>query len=130
MNTDSPADNDALEGPIVPTFIRYMMPSLLGMIAMTSGSLVDGMFIGNYIERDGETLALALEFVAYIWPVFIFAGFTMWISGYLNGSASAVSVGTRGQLPQFDYARGIPDSVLYAVIGLPLCCRYFRCRGD
>jgi Na+-driven multidrug efflux pump len=61
-----------------------MMPTLLGLIAMTSGSLVDGMFIGNYIERDGETLALALEFVAYIWPVFIFAGFTMWISGYLK----------------------------------------------
>jgi len=61
-----------------------MMPTLLGLIAMTSGSLVDGMFIGNYIERDGETLALALEFVAYIWPVFIFAGFTMLISGYLT----------------------------------------------
>ena len=84
MNTNSPVDDDALEGPIFPTFIRYMMPTLLGLIAMTSGSLVDGMFIGNYIERDGETLALALEFVAYIWPVFIFAGFTMWISGYLK----------------------------------------------
>jgi len=84
MNTNSPVDDDALEGLIFPTFIRYMMPTLLGLIAMTSGSLVDGMFIGNYIERDGETLALALEFVAYIWPVFIFAGFTMWISGYLK----------------------------------------------
>ena len=47
-----------------------------------------------------------------------------------QGSASAVSVCTGGQLPQFDYASGIPDSVLYDVIGLPLCCRYFRCRGD
>ena len=84
MNTNSPVDDDALEGLIFPTFIRYMMPTLLGLIAMTSGSLVDGMFIGNYIERDGETLALALEFVAYIWPVFIFAGFTMLISGYLT----------------------------------------------
>ena len=60
MNTDSSADNDALEGPIVPTFIRYMMPSLLGMIAMTSGSLVDGMFIGNY---EGVTALAAVNLI-------------------------------------------------------------------
>ena len=41
-----------------------------------------GLFID--VERDSQTLALALEFVAYIWPVFIFAGFTMLISGYLT----------------------------------------------
>ena len=58
MNTDLPLDNDALEGPIVPTFIRYMMPSLLGLIAMTSASLVDGMFIGNY---EGVTALAAVN---------------------------------------------------------------------
>ena len=106
---------------------RESSAGVISLLIAGSESLI-GLFID--VERDSETLALALEFVAYIWPVFIFAGFTMLISGYLNCSASAVSIGTRGQLPQFDYASGIADSVLYAVIGLPLCCRYFRCRGD
>jgi Na+-driven multidrug efflux pump len=60
MNTEHKVDNDALEGPIFPTFIKYMLPSLLGLIAMTSGSLVDGMFIGNY---EGVTALAAVNLI-------------------------------------------------------------------
>ncbi|MDC3249364.1 hypothetical protein OAU08_03940, partial [Porticoccaceae bacterium] len=60
MNTNSPVDNEALEGPIFPTFIKYMLPSLLGLIFMTSGSLVDGMFIGNY---EGVTALAAVNLI-------------------------------------------------------------------
>ena len=42
-------DNSVLEGAIVPTFLKYLIPSLVGLIAMTSASLVDGIFIGNYV---------------------------------------------------------------------------------
>jgi len=54
---------------------------IISLLIFGSESLI-GLFID--VERDSETLALALEFVAYIWPVFIFAGFTMLISGYLT----------------------------------------------
>jgi Na+-driven multidrug efflux pump len=60
MNTEHKVDNDALEGTIFPTFIKYMLPSLLGLIAMTSGSLVDGMFIGNY---EGVTALAAVNLI-------------------------------------------------------------------
>jgi Na+-driven multidrug efflux pump len=53
----------------------------ISILIFASESLI-GLFID--VERDSETLALALDFVAYIWPVFIFAGFTMLISGYLT----------------------------------------------
>ena len=46
---DQQASTDAIEGPIVPTFFKYLVPSLVGLIAMTSASLVDGFFIGNYV---------------------------------------------------------------------------------
>jgi putative MATE family efflux protein len=54
---------------------------IISLLIVGSESLI-GLFID--IERDSETLVLALEFVAYVWPVFIFAGFTMLISGYLT----------------------------------------------
>jgi Na+-driven multidrug efflux pump len=54
---------------------------IIGLLIVGSESMI-GLFID--IERDGDTLALALEFVTYVWPVFIFAGFTMLISGYLT----------------------------------------------
>lgn len=47
---DSPAeDHHALHGAVVPTFFRYLGLSLVGLLAMTSASLVDGVFIGNYV---------------------------------------------------------------------------------
>ena len=82
MNTDSPADNDALEGPIVPTFIRYMMPSLLGMIAMTSGSLVDGMFIGNY---EGVTALAAVNLIIPITTLLFGVSMMISIGGSVRG---------------------------------------------
>ena len=44
---------------------------IISLLIFGSESLI-GLFID--VERDSDTLALALEFVAYIWPVFIFAG--------------------------------------------------------
>ncbi len=39
----------ALEAAVAPTFFRYLLTSMTGLIAMTSASLVDGIFIGNYV---------------------------------------------------------------------------------
>ena len=55
--------------------------AIISLLLAGSESLI-GLFID--VERDSDTLALALKFVAYVWPVFIFAGFTMLISGYLT----------------------------------------------
>ena len=42
-------ESHALTGAVAPTFFRYLGLSLVGLIAMTSASLVDGIFIGNYV---------------------------------------------------------------------------------
>ncbi|MFT6038407.1 MAG: Na+-driven multidrug efflux pump, partial [Candidatus Azotimanducaceae bacterium] len=42
-------ETHALDGAIVSTFYRYLVPSIVGMLAMTSASLVDGIFIGNFV---------------------------------------------------------------------------------
>lgn len=47
--------NHALEGKILPTFFRYWLPSLFGLLAMSTASIVDGLFIGNLV--GGHALA-------------------------------------------------------------------------
>ncbi|WP_119394070.1 MATE family efflux transporter [Salinibius halmophilus] len=47
--------NHALESAILPTFFRFWLPSLLGLLAMSTANIVDGIFIGNYV--GGNALA-------------------------------------------------------------------------
>ncbi|MDG1310509.1 MAG: MATE family efflux transporter [Porticoccaceae bacterium] len=82
MNTDTHTQNDALEGPILPTFLRYMMPSLLGLIAMTSASLVDGMFIGNY---EGVTALAAVNLIIPITTLLFGVSMMISIGGSVRG---------------------------------------------
>ena len=49
MTVKATKENLALVGKIFPTFFKYLIPSMLSLIAMTSASLVDGIFIGNYV---------------------------------------------------------------------------------
>lgn len=82
MNTDLVTDNDALEGPIFPTFVRYLIPSLVGLLAMTSASLVDGIFIGNYV---GVTALAAVNLIIPITTLLF--GVSMMVS--IGGSVRA-----------------------------------------
>jgi Na+-driven multidrug efflux pump len=52
MNTTT---NAALDGPVMRTFFYYMFASMLGLIAITTTSVVDGIFVGNYV--GGAALA-------------------------------------------------------------------------
>lgn len=72
----------ALEGPIVSTFFRYLIPSLVGLIAMTSASLVDGIFIGNYV---GVTALAAINLIIPILTLLTGVGIMMSIGGSVRG---------------------------------------------
>jgi putative MATE family efflux protein len=82
MNTDTAVDNKALVGPIFPTFVSYMLPSLLGLIAMTSASLVDGMFIGNY---EGVTALAAVNLIIPITTLLFGVSMMISIGGSVRG---------------------------------------------
>ena len=40
---------DPLEGRIAPVFFHYAIPSVFGMLAISSAVIVDGIFLGNYV---------------------------------------------------------------------------------
>lgn len=52
--------NHALHSAVVPTFYRLWLPSLLGLLALSTASIVDGIFIGNYV---GATALAAVNLI-------------------------------------------------------------------
>ncbi|PSF05228.1 multidrug transporter MatE [Marinobacter fuscus] len=48
----SNSDNPVLSGPCWPVFFRYALPSVAGLLALTTASIVDGLFIGNFVGAD------------------------------------------------------------------------------
>ncbi len=43
---------EPLTGSIIPTFYYYAVPSLIGLVAITTANLVDGLFVGNFVGSD------------------------------------------------------------------------------
>jgi putative MATE family efflux protein len=44
--------NPILHGSIIPTFFYYVVPSIIGLVAITTANLVDGAFVGNFVGSD------------------------------------------------------------------------------
>jgi putative MATE family efflux protein len=78
MSSDSSDNNDALDDAIVPTFFKYLIPSVLGLMAMTTASLVDGIFIGNYV---GVTALAAVNLIIPITSLLFGVGLMLSIGG-------------------------------------------------
>ncbi|MFT7244780.1 MAG: putative MATE family efflux protein [Candidatus Azotimanducaceae bacterium] len=76
------ASGDAIQGAIVPTFFKYLIPSLVGLIAMTSASLVDGFFIGNYV---GITALAAVNLIIPITTLLFGVVMMLSIGGSVRG---------------------------------------------
>ena len=78
MSSASTKDSQALHGAIVPTFFRYLGLDVLGLIAMTSAMLVDGLFIGNYV---GATALAAVNLIIPISTLLFGVGMMLSVGG-------------------------------------------------
>lgn len=67
MNTP-PTDNPVLSGPVWPTFLHYALPSVAGLLALTTANIVDGLFIGNF--AGAEALAALNLLIPYFTLLF------------------------------------------------------------
>lgn len=66
----SQTDNDVLHGPIISTFLRYAIPSILGLLAITTASIVDGIFIGQFVSADGlAAITLLIPFFTLVFAI-------------------------------------------------------------
>jgi putative MATE family efflux protein len=66
----SNTNNDVLNGPIISTFLRFAIPSILGLLAITTASIVDGIFIGQFVSSAGlAAITLLIPFFTLIFAI-------------------------------------------------------------
>lgn len=106
MEATQVQNNDALEGPILITFLKYLLPSIIGMLAMSSASIVDGIFIGNYV---GVPALAAVNLIIPILAVLFGVGLMLSIGGSVRGGKYLGEANTNA-------ASGIFSKTLIAVI--------------
>ena len=82
MSSAPTEESHALDGPVTRTFFRYLGLSLVGLIAMTSASLVDGVFIGNYV---GVTALAVVNLIIPITTLLFGVGLMLAIGGSVRG---------------------------------------------
>ena len=75
--------------PVGSTFIRYAIPSVLGMLMLSIAGIVDGLFIGRYVGTD------ALAGVSIVYPITSLAiGFAIMIgTGGTTTAAAEIGAG-------------------------------------
>lgn len=93
----SKTDNAVFNGPVFSTFIRYAIPSILGLLAITTASIVDGIFIGQFVSAEGlASITLLIPFFTLVFAVALMfsIGGAVLAGGYLgqNNSDAASAV--------------------------------------
>jgi putative MATE family efflux protein len=46
------SERSVLEGPVLRTFVFYAVPSLIGLVSISTASIVDGMFVSRFVGPD------------------------------------------------------------------------------
>ena len=135
-------DHDALHGAVEPTFFRYLGLSLVGLLAMTSASLVDGVFIGNYV---GVAALAAVNLIIPITTLLFGVAMMLSIGGAVRGgrylgegdAAAASAIFSKTVLFVSLYGVGaiclglVLEETLFAALGagealFPLMSEYYR----
>ncbi len=60
-------DETMTSGSTTVDFFRFVVPSILGLVALSSAGIVDGIFVGNYV---GATALAAVNLVVPLYSVF------------------------------------------------------------
>lgn len=140
--SDSARDDRALAGPVLHTFFYFAVPSLVGLVAISTANVVDGIFVGHFVGAD------ALAAITFLIPYFtllfgtclmLAVGGTVRAGKYLGeGNADAASsvfsmsvVGAFGLSVSAGLFSSCFDDVLFAWLGaparlFPLMRSYFR----
>lgn len=128
MEATTNHQNSALDGPILATFFKYLLPSIVGMLAMSSASIVDGIFIGNYV---GATALAAVNLIIPILSVLFGVGLMFAVGGSVRAGKY---LGQKNkQAASAIFSKTLIATIVYATIiisiGLLLESTLFRLLG-
>jgi putative MATE family efflux protein len=74
----SDSTNHALQGAPFQSFLRYAIPSALGLLAMSTASVVDGIFVGRY---EGSEALAAINLIIPVFSITFGMAFMMAVGG-------------------------------------------------
>ncbi len=93
----SQRDSRVLTGPIFSTFLYFVIPSIVGLLAITTATVVDGIFVGNFVGPDAlAAVTLMIPFFTLLFgmALMLAVGGSVRAGKYLGegneGAASAV----------------------------------------
>lgn len=70
MSNPNISGNAVLSGSIVKNFFALFIPSLVGLLSFSSASLVDGIFIGNYVGAEAlAAINLLIPFLTLVFGI-------------------------------------------------------------
>lgn len=86
--------NPALEGPILRTFFYYVFPSMIGLVALTTANLVDGIFVGHQVGAEAlAAISLLLPYFSLLIAISLMLaiGGAVTVGKYLGQNDSAMA---------------------------------------
>ena len=69
---------DPISGKVAPVFIHYAVPSVIGMLAVASAGVIDGIFVGNFV---GATALAAINISMPAFALFASIVFMLAVGG-------------------------------------------------
>ncbi len=68
-------DNFVLNGPILSSFVKIAVPSMIGFVSISSAAVVDGIFVGNYLGSQSlAAINLLMPMLTFVFGIaFMFA---------------------------------------------------------
>lgn len=119
-----------LSGPIVSTFFYYAVSSMLGLLAITTLSLVDGMFVGRYVGSDAlAAITLLLPCLTLLYAISLMLGVGGSVSAgkhigagdevAASGVFSRTLIATLGAAVAFAVLSQVLEAPLYDLLGVP-----------
>jgi putative MATE family efflux protein len=140
--TQPASERRVLEGPVLSTFFYYAVPSLIGLVSISTASIVDGMFVSRFVGADAlAAVNLLLPYFTLLFGVALMlamggsvraghslgAGDVAAASATFSKSLVAVVVISSGAA----IVSNLYDELLYRVLGapaqlFPLMRDYFR----
>jgi len=75
---DSNKKYDPINGKVIPVFIHYAVPSVIGMLAVSSAGVIDGIFVGNFV---GATALAAINISMPAFALFAAVVFMLAVGG-------------------------------------------------
>ncbi len=111
MNTDK------LTGNIVPVFFYYSIPWILGLVMMSSATIVDGIFLGNYVGAEAlaaVNLILPVQALVFAFSLMLIVGGSVMCGKYMgeNLKQAANAIFTKTILGVFGVA------ALFGILGI------------